>query len=80
MATLLQCDRVLGLRLGERQPAEAVVPDGIAALVQQRQRARAEKRWQEADALREQVKAAGYDIDDTPQGPRIRPRRPRPGR
>jgi cysteinyl-tRNA synthetase len=65
---------VLGLRLAAWQPVEAVVPEAIWALVQQRQHARAEKRWQDADALREQVKAAGYDIDDTPQGPRIRSR------
>jgi cysteinyl-tRNA synthetase len=75
-ATLVQFDRVLGLRLAEWQAVEAAVPDAILALVQQRQRARVEKRWREADALREQVKAAGYDIDDTPQGPRLRSRRP----
>jgi cysteinyl-tRNA synthetase len=40
--------------------------------VQQRQQARAAKRWQDADALRKQVKAAGYAIDDTPEGPRVR--------
>jgi cysteinyl-tRNA synthetase len=71
-ATLLQFDRVLGLRLAEWQPAEAVVPDAILLLVQQRQQARAEERWQDADGLREQVAAAGYAIDDTPQGPRLR--------
>jgi cysteinyl-tRNA synthetase len=76
-ATLLQFDRVFGLRLAEWQPVEAVVPDAIVVLVQQRQQARAEKRWQDADTLRGQVKAAGYDIDDTSQGPRIRPRRSR---
>ncbi len=77
-ATLLQFDRVFGLRLAEWHPVEAVAPEAIRALVQQRERARAERRWQDADALREQVKAAGYDIDDTPQGPRPRPRRSRP--
>jgi cysteinyl-tRNA synthetase len=71
-ATLVQFDRVLGLRLAEWQPAEAVVPDAIMVLAQERHQARAEKRWQEADALRAQLKAAGYDIDDTPQGPRLR--------
>jgi cysteinyl-tRNA synthetase len=71
-ATLLQLDRVLGLRLAEWQPAEAVVPETIMVLVQQRHQARAEKRWQDADALREQVKAAGYAIDDMPQGSRVR--------
>jgi cysteinyl-tRNA synthetase len=71
-ATLLQFDRVLGLQLAEWQPAEAVVPEAIMLLVQQRQQARAEKRWQDADALRHQLQAAGYEIDDTPQGPRLR--------
>jgi cysteinyl-tRNA synthetase len=76
-ATLVQFDRVFGLRLAEWHPGEAVVPEAIWGLVQQRQHARAEQRWQEADALREQVQAAGYDIDDTPQGPRLRSRRGR---
>jgi cysteinyl-tRNA synthetase len=71
-ATLLQFDRVLGLRLAEWRPTEAVVPEAIMLLVQQRQQARAEKRWQDADALRQQLQAAGYEIDDTPQGPRLR--------
>jgi cysteinyl-tRNA synthetase len=71
-ATLLEFDRVLGLRLAEWQPSEEAVPDAILALVQQRQQARAEKRWQDADALREQIKAAGYDLEDTPQGSRVR--------
>jgi cysteinyl-tRNA synthetase len=73
-ATLLQFDRVLGLQLTSWQPFEAVVPEVLMALIQQRQQARAEKRWQDADTLREQVKAAGYTIDDTPQGPRVRSR------
>jgi cysteinyl-tRNA synthetase len=76
-ATLVRFDHVFGLRLAEWQPVEAVVPEAIWVLVQQRQQARTEQRWQDADALREQVKAAGYDIDDTPQGPRIRSRRSR---
>ncbi len=76
-ATLLQFDRVLGLHLADWQPMEAVVPEAIVVLVQQRQQARVERRWRDADALREEVKAAGYDIDDTPQGPRIRSRRAR---
>jgi cysteinyl-tRNA synthetase len=42
------------------------------ALVEQRQQARAEKRWKDADSLRDQVKEAGYEIEDTPQGARVR--------
>jgi cysteinyl-tRNA synthetase len=70
-ATLWQFDRVLGLQLSTWPPAETVVPEALMALLQQRQQARAEQRWQDADAPREQLKAAGYTVDDTPQGPRL---------
>jgi cysteinyl-tRNA synthetase len=72
-ATLIQFDRVLGLRLTEWQPAESGVPDQINALVDQRQRARTEKRWRDADELRKQIREAGYEIEDTPDRPRVRP-------
>jgi cysteinyl-tRNA synthetase len=42
------------------------------ALVDERQKARIEKRWKDADALREQVRQAGYEIEDTPKGPKIK--------
>jgi cysteinyl-tRNA synthetase len=71
-ATLLEFDRVLGLRLVQWQPKEESVPAEILALVEQRQQARKEKRWKDADALRDQVTAAGYEIEDTPQGPKVK--------
>jgi cysteinyl-tRNA synthetase len=46
----------------------------IVALAQQRQQARSQRQWGEADRLREQINAAGYEIDDLPEGPRIRQR------
>jgi len=74
-ATLLYFDKVLGLRLESWQPEEALIPDEIIAMVAARQRARQEKRWQDADSLREQVTASGYEIEDTPQGPRVKPKK-----
>jgi cysteinyl-tRNA synthetase len=74
-ATLLVFDRVLGLRLAKWQPAEDKVPELVLALVEQRQQARKEKRWQDADALRASISAAGYVLEDTPQGPRVKPAR-----
>ncbi len=74
-ATLLEFDKIMGLRLAEWQPEEQVVPDGILTLVQERQQARKEKRWEDADALREQVTTAGYEIEDTPQGPKVKSKR-----
>lgn len=75
-ATLLEFDRVLGLNLANWQPAEEVIPDEILRLVELRQQARAEKRWQDADTLRGQIIAAGYEVMDTPQGPKVKSRRP----
>jgi cysteinyl-tRNA synthetase len=72
-ATLLQFDRVLGLRLAEWQPDEVVIPPEIRALVEDREKARATKKWKDADALRGQVRQAGYEIEDTPTGPKIKP-------
>jgi len=72
-ATLLLFDQVLGLRLGEWRPADQTdIPEKIVALVEQRQQARAEKDWQQADALRLQIAAAGFEVKDTAEGPQVR--------
>jgi cysteinyl-tRNA synthetase len=71
-ATLLQFDRVLGLRLADWQPEEAVIPPEIMALVEERERARSAKQWKDADGLRERLRQAGYEIEDTPKGPRVK--------
>ncbi len=70
-ATLLSFDQVLGLKLADWQPVEAVIPETIQALAHARDLARAEKRWQDADALRGEIAAAGYTIEDTPAGSRV---------
>lgn len=70
--TLLQFDRVLGLRLNEWQPEEEQIPEAFQAMLSERQRARAEKRWKDADAIRDQITSAGFDVIDTPQGPKLK--------
>jgi cysteinyl-tRNA synthetase len=69
---LLEFDRVLGLGLAAWEPAQEVIPEEIQSLVNERQEARAEKRWQEADELRDRIADAGYEIEDTAEGPRVR--------
>ena len=71
-ATLLIFDRVLGLGLADWTPVVEEVPPAILELVQQRMNARKEKRWHDADILRQQVSDAGYEVEDTSQGPRVR--------
>lgn len=70
-ATLLFFDRVLGLGLESWQPVYEAIPDDVLNLAPQRQQARLEKRWEQADQIRDTIKARGFEIEDTPQGPRL---------
>ena len=77
-ATLDAFDAVLGLGLstyraiptGEFDPlqSEAAPPAAVLDLAEQRSRARAERRWADADALREHIGTLGFNIEDTPNG------------
>ncbi len=42
----------------------------IGAMLEQRTEARATKDWAAADAIRDRIKAAGIEIEDTPDGPK----------
>jgi cysteinyl-tRNA synthetase len=65
-------DVVLGL-FSDGFPAAVVeIPSEVLALVEQRQKARADRDFQKADALRDQVDSMGYVIDDRPDGQRVR--------
>jgi cysteinyl-tRNA synthetase len=48
----------------------AVVDALVSAMLDQRTAARAAKDFATADAIRDQLRAAGVDIEDTPQGPK----------
>ncbi len=67
-ATLLQFDKVFGLGLAEWAPKEEVVPDAVRALAEARLAARRAKDWAEADRLRAELKAAGWDMEDRADG------------
>ena len=74
-ATLLDCDRVLGLGLEAWRPSAPVIPDEVAALARLRTDARKNRDWAEADRLRDAIHARGFDIDDSAGGSEIRRRR-----
>lgn len=59
---------VLGLIKEER---EEEIPSEIQALAEERAEARKAKDWARADAIRDQLKAAGYELKDTPEGVKI---------
>ncbi len=68
LATWEKLDAVLGFGL----PAKAEVPAAVQALVAERQAARKAKNFQRSDEIRDQLKAAGWVIEDTPQGARAK--------
>jgi cysteinyl-tRNA synthetase len=59
---------VFGLGLAQWQPVEVVIPENAQVLLDQRETARCEKRWQDADSLRAQIRALGFEIEDTGAG------------
>jgi cyanophycinase-like exopeptidase len=48
-------------------------PTEVLTLVEKRESARARRDWAVADALREQITTLGWQVLDTPQGPRLEP-------
>ena len=60
----------LGIRL--RGDAEVAVDEGAADLVHQRDEARGAKDWARADELRAELEAAGWLVEDSAEGTRIR--------
>ena len=57
---------------GVGAPSETAVPPDIAALVEARQAARKAKDFKSADAIRDELKAKGWVIEDTPKGARAK--------
>ena len=63
---------VLGLaNLLDHDHAEA--PAEVRELLAARERARAKRDYAEADGLREQLRALGWEVRDGPDGPQVRP-------
>jgi cysteinyl-tRNA synthetase len=69
-AAVTELTGALGLVIGA--PA-AEVPAELLALARRRDEARAGRDWAAADALRDEITAAGYVVEDTPAGTTVRP-------
>ncbi|ANH78725.1 cysteine--tRNA ligase [Candidatus Chlamydia sanziniae] len=49
------------------------IPHAIVQLVEEREKARKEKNWAMADALRDAIITAGFVIEDSKSGPKVKP-------
>jgi cysteinyl-tRNA synthetase len=69
---LMEFDEVLGLDLDRApQPLEAP-PEDIQELAKKREALRQKKMFSEADSVRKEIEAKGYEVEDTPQGIRVK--------
>jgi cysteinyl-tRNA synthetase len=67
---LLDWDRVLGLDLGRGVEVPTELPPGAFELLEQRERARAERDYATSDRLRDELAALGVRVTDTREGQR----------
>ena len=84
-ALIIEADSVLNLRLAEPRDTERTLARGenkeyvpadaysaeISDILARREEARAERKWEESDTLRDELSVFGYGVDDTPAGQRI---------
>lgn len=67
---LTRIDSVLGVL--PLQPDEEKIPAELEEALRKREKARAEKNWKVADECRQLIQNAGYLIEDTPSGARLK--------
>jgi cysteinyl-tRNA synthetase len=69
---LREFDAVLGLGLAEAKLEEGELEEEIAALVREREEARAARRFARADEIRAELERRGFVLEDTKEGTRWR--------
>ncbi len=69
LGVALDMDSVLGLKLSDAAAGgAAVLPEGLAALISEREQARARKDFARADELRDELRQRGVLVEDTASG------------
>lgn len=73
LALLESFDDVLGIGVRDMKEKKVVIPKDVLDLLEERQKARKNKMFAEADAIRDKIKAKGYVIEDLGKdGPELR--------
>lgn len=69
LAGLMELASVMGLLQRKKEG----VDDSVMKLVEERQAARKARDFARADAIRDELAALGYAVEDTPEGPKVKP-------
>ncbi|MBX4199956.1 cysteine--tRNA ligase [Candidatus Parcubacteria bacterium] len=70
-ATLLDFDRVLGLKLNEYVPEVKEIPKEVMILLDERAEARRSKDFKKSDEIRDKIRRLGFEVNDTHKGQEI---------
>jgi len=70
-AALNLLDELMGV-LGIIVKVEESIPEEVLKMAEERQAARAARDWAKADALRNEITAMGYVVEDTKNGPVVK--------
>ncbi len=66
-------DKVFGLKIQESvKQSQSAIPEEITDLLAEREQARVDKQFIQADALRKKIEALGYTVEDTSEGPKVK--------
>ncbi len=69
LASVIRFDRILGLGLQERKIVE--IPERIRELVRKREWLREQRKWDEADEVREKIESQGFKLEDEDEQTKI---------
>lgn len=70
-----QMDQIFGLDLVNHIAKTIEIPSGVKQLLDRREEFRLAGDFTASDVVRERINAAGFEIEDTPNGPKLKPRR-----
>lgn len=71
--SILKMDKVLGLGLEDYLGKPIEVPENVMKLVEQREQVRKAGDFKKADQMRKEIKNMGFEVEDTPNGPKMKP-------
>lgn len=71
--SLLKFDKILGLKLDEYLGKPLEIPNEVKKLVDEREKVRKAGDFKKADELRGRIGKMGFEIEDTSQGPKVKP-------
>ena len=74
LSLFLRYDEILGLGVKHWRAENDEVPEALSQLAQLRESARKARDWKKADELRDQILEAGFVVEDSKDGPKLKKR------